>query len=144
MSTPYVHEQVKCDQACKHYKTCKHILIIQGKSLKNDSNEHITEKCSSEHVEKKQSLKIICMSNHTTNAKCMKYMHLGTILLRAQVWSTQDIFAISKSTKKMLQKHRDKDKHAEYKLKQLRAHCTEVLYKKTAKIAVIEAKSKPK
>ena len=62
-----------------------HILIIQGQSLKNDSNEHITEKCSFGHVEKKQSLKITCMSNHTTNAKYMKYMHLGTILLRAQV-----------------------------------------------------------
>ena len=85
-------------------------MIIQGQSLKNDSNEHITEKCSSGHVEKKQSLKITCMSNHTTNAKYTKYMYLGTILLRAQVWSTQDIFGISKSTKKMLQKHRDKHK----------------------------------
>ena len=85
-------------------------MIIQGQSLKNDSNEHITEKCSSGHVEKKQSLKITCMSNHTTNAQYTKYMHLGTILLRAQVWSTQNIFAISKSTKKMLQKHRDKHK----------------------------------
>ena len=128
MSTWYVHEQVKCDQVCKHYKTCKHILIIQGQSLKNDSNEHITEKCSSKHLEKKQSLKITCMSNHTTNAKYTKYMYLGTILLRAQVWSTQDIFGISKSTKKMLQKHRDKHKNTEYKLKQLRAHCTEVFF----------------
>ena len=54
MSTPYVLEQVKCDQACKHYKTCKHILFIQGQSLKNDFNEHITGKCSSGHVKKKQ------------------------------------------------------------------------------------------
>ena len=105
----------------KHYKTCKHILIIQGQSLKNDSNEHITGKCSFVHVKNKQSLKITCMSNHTTNAQYKKYMHLGTILLRAQVWSTQDIFAISKSTKKMLQKHRDKHKHTEYKLKHLKA-----------------------
>ena len=30
---------------------------------------------------KKQSLMITCMSNHTTNAKYTKYMHLGTILL---------------------------------------------------------------
>ena len=67
------------------------------------------------------------MSNHMTNAKYTKYMHLGTILLRAQVWSTQDVFAISKSTKKMLQKHRDKHRHTDYKLKQFRAHCTEVL-----------------
>ena len=29
---------------------------------------------------KKQSLTITCMSNHTTNAKYTKYMHLGTIL----------------------------------------------------------------
>ena len=29
---------------------------------------------------KKQSLMITCMSNHTTNAKYTKYMHLGTIL----------------------------------------------------------------
>ena len=124
MSTQYIYKQVKCDQACKHYKTCKHILTIQGQSLKNDSNEHITGKCSSGHVKKKQSLKITCMSNHTTNAQYTKYMHLGTILLRAQVWSTQDIFAISKSTKKMLKKHRDKHKHTEYKLKHLRANCT--------------------
>ena len=46
----------------------------------------------------------------------------------------------------MLQKHRDKHKHTEYKLKQLSAHCTEVLnkQKKKVKTAVIEAKSKPK
>ena len=29
---------------------------------------------------KKQSLMITCMSNHTTNAKYTKYMHLGRIL----------------------------------------------------------------
>ena len=29
---------------------------------------------------KKQSLMITCMSNHTTNAKYTKYMHLKTIL----------------------------------------------------------------
>ena len=68
----------------------------------------------------KQSLMITCMSNHTTNAKYTKYMHLGTILLKAQVRSIQDIFAISKSTKKMLQKHRDKHKRTEYKLKHLK------------------------
>ena len=30
---------------------------------------------------KKQSLMITCMSNHMTNAKYTKHMHLGTILL---------------------------------------------------------------
>ena len=44
----------------------------------------------------------------------------------------------------MLQKHRDKHKYIEYKLKQLRAHCTKVLNKKIVKTTVIEAKSKPK
>ena len=29
----------------------------------------------------KQPLMITCMSNHTTNTKYTKYMHLGTILL---------------------------------------------------------------
>ena len=42
----------------------------------------------------------------------------------------------------MLQKHRDKHKHIEYKLRHLRANCTEVLNKKTIKTVVIEAKKK--
>ena len=40
----------------------------------------------------------------------------------------------------MLQKHRDEHKHTEYKLKHLRANCTEVLNKKTVKTTIIEAK----
>ena len=44
----------------------------------------------------------------------------------------------------MLQKHRDKHKHTEYKLKHLRANCIEVLNKKIVKTAVIETKNKPK
>ena len=42
----------------------------------------------------------------------------------------------------MLQKHRDKQKHTKYKLKHLKANCTEVLNKKTIKTAIIEAKKK--
>ena len=44
----------------------------------------------------------------------------------------------------MLQKHRDKHKHTENKLKHLRANCIEVLNKKIVKTTVIKAKSKPK
>ena len=50
MNTWYVHEQVNCDQVCKHYKTCKHILIKHDQSLKNDYNEHLASKCSTGHA----------------------------------------------------------------------------------------------
>ena len=50
LNTWYVHEQVKCDQVCKHYISCKHNLIKQVQSLKNDYNEHLASKCSFGHA----------------------------------------------------------------------------------------------
>ena len=64
MNTRYVHEQVKCDQVCKHNISCKHSLIKQDQSLKNDYNEHLASKCSSGHAMQLGAIpQINCMSN---------------------------------------------------------------------------------
>ena len=48
--TSWIHDtyinKKKCDQGNKHYKTVKHILIIQEQSLKNDYNDHLVGKLS--------------------------------------------------------------------------------------------------
>ena len=49
---------------------------------------------------KKQSLTITCMSNHTTNAKYTKYMHLGTILPGHKCEVFKTYWQYFKSTKK--------------------------------------------
>ena len=64
MNTLYVYKQVKYDQVCKHNRTCKHILIKQDQSLKNDYNEHLASKCSSRHAMQLRAIpRINCMSN---------------------------------------------------------------------------------
>ena len=77
MNTWYVYEQVNCDQVHKHYITCKHILIKQGQSLKNDYNEHLASKCSSGHTMQLRPItRINCMSNtqpmQNTQSICIK------------------------------------------------------------------------
>ena len=49
---------------------------------------------------KKQSLMITCMSNHTTNAKYTKYMHLGIILPGHKCEVLKTYWQYLKSTKK--------------------------------------------
>ena len=58
----YAHEQVKCDQVCKHNISCKQGLIKQDQLLKNYHNEHLARKYSSEHATQWRPITMInCM-----------------------------------------------------------------------------------
>ena len=85
MNSWYVYEQVKCDQVHKHYITCKHILIKQDQSLKNDYNEHLASKFSFGHA---MQLLNQCKIHEV-------YAFRIQDPTRVQVWGTKDILAIS-------------------------------------------------
>ena len=93
-------------------------LIKQGQSLKNDSNEHITSKCSSGHVKRSNHLWLLACLTHKQCEIQEVFASRIQDPTRAQVCSTQDNATKSKSTKKMLQS-KDINESTEYKLKVL-------------------------
>ena len=89
MNTWYVHEQVKCNQVCEHYKTYKYILIKQVQSLKNDYNEHLANKWSSGHVmQLRATQKSIACPTHNQCKIHEVYAFKIQDPTKVQVWGT--------------------------------------------------------
>ena len=79
---------------------------------------------------KKQLLMITCMSNHMTNAKYMKYMHLGTILPRYKCEVLKTYWQYLKSTEKCHKGIEIDTNILNIKLNGINSKCTKVLNKK--------------